>query len=660
MKKVIGLKDWCESMCVKKIIKSLSYVFGHRKENKYHLGRQRVNQTYGVLNVPLGNKMIPYIEPIGVSQETIISYLTGSPSDITFIHGKAGCGKSYLIRQIEDRVDGCRVLTPTNLARSVYRSAQTYHSFFWGALDDIKEGYQDPTKLHLGYEVGERARNNILKTRLLVIDEISMVRSDAFEMMNRICQVVKGNEKQPFGGIPIVLVGDLFQLPPVVNDKAILEYLEQEYGGIYFFDSHVIKAYLNEIRLFELTKSYRQKNDPKYVELLDAFRKPMSPEAKVRILSTINSRVDNSIPKDIITLASSNEEVREINRMKLDYLNGRVEKSVAQLSVLSLDRKRHISFAFDQLDKIEGIYQIEIPSQFEPIFEYKEGARVMLTTSNKKSGYSNGDFGVIDKMDKGRAFITLDKSSNTIIIPEYESQVVHYRYEMKYDRNTHKLTRNEPYLQKTVQFPLKLGYAFTIHKSQGQTYDAVLLDLTSHIFAPGQLYVALSRVKSLEGLYLTKPVLYSDIISDESIFEFLYKLRSRGLTTCNKTMQDVLPESKYFTEIKEKVQVLTECEVDANTRHCAMRILNGFWNLYDAGVYSYAKDELLKLIDLFESSYDTTMFYDAKSNLLEAMQNDLDLIVALDQVFEVYKKVCSVSSKNKQLSENHVLTSTLF
>ena len=171
------------------------------------------------------------------TQEEVLNFLRSTATGITFVHGKAGCGKTYLIKKLVSGMSGCQVLAPTNLAASLYNGARTLHSFFYGAFDDLDEGYQNPNNLSDLKVAGLRLR---LKTiRLLVIDEISMVRSDLFEMMHQICQKALGNDK-PFGGIPLVLVGDMFQLPPIVSDDAVFEYLKKEYGGIYFFNSHDI------------------------------------------------------------------------------------------------------------------------------------------------------------------------------------------------------------------------------------------------------------------------------------------------------------------------------------------------------------------------------------------------------------------------------------
>lgn len=444
---------------------------------------------------------------VGSTQEDVINYLKDVPQGITFVHGKAGCGKTYLIKKLVGLVSGCQVLAPTNMAVNLYHGARTIHSFFWGGLDNLEEGFQDPQNL-IGKDLS-RVSCELGTLRMIIIDEISMVRSDLFEMMNQICQRVKRNSL-PFGGIPIVVVGDMFQLPPIVSDDEVLKYLKKEYGGIYFFNSHVIQKEICNIKYFELTKSYRQANDPEFVNILDSFRQPMSVDQKVEIMNLINNRVSGFLPNDAIYIASSNEEVRQVNAKKLGELPGESKTIFAEYTIQKRDRSGNVELNHSQLPSNEDIFEIVLPSAYDSQLTFKKGARVMLT-KNSKPRYINGDFGTIEDYNGQYFTIKVDRTQNSIKCPDpfdryKDGQMYERRYEMEYDSVRHKLVRKTPYIQRTKQFPIKLAYAFTIHKAQGQTYEKVILDLNSHIFAPGQLYVALSRAKSLQGLFLTKPV----------------------------------------------------------------------------------------------------------------------------------------------------------
>ena len=600
-------------------------------------------------------KTVLYISPKNSTQEEILDYLKSKPAQITFIHGKAGCGKTYLLQKVEREIAGCQILTPTNLACKLYDNATTLHSFFYGAFDDLEEGYQNPSNLTSNVK-SSRAAFYVRSVKLLVIDEISMVRSDTFEMMNCIFQKILENNK-PFGGIPVVVVGDLFQLPPIVSDDAVKQYLTKEYNGFYFFHSHVIQNNLKSIRLFELTKSFRQLNDPEYVNILDAFRKPMDASQKVEILKKLNSRVVQNAPNGVIRIASSNEEVRKVNRQQLANLSGQVERSVAQLSVSRMsNRNEHVSFSFDELGAQEDIVPVEIPSNYEPIFEYKKGARIMLTTSNRRGGYANGDFGRIVGIQNGRLTVTLEKSGRTIVLPEFKNQVEHYRYKMFYDANRHKLTRVTPYIQKTIQFPLKLAYAFTIHKSQGQTYNQVVLDLNSHIFAPGQLYVALSRVKSLNGLYLTKPITYSDIISDETIFDFLYVLRRAASESGVVDEQAIeIKPTKYNPHCENFISFIRMNESNVSTSQFLIHILKGYMNLLNESKYDLAFEELSKVVSLVEESYVTTDYAGIINDMKNLVQRDEQSCQRfLNAIFEVYTDVIRLP-KSKIIDSNKIL-----
>lgn len=591
------------------------------------------------------------------TQDDVLAYLRVIPSGITFVHGKAGCGKTYLIKKLVAEISGCLVLTPTNLAASLYQGARTIHSFFHGALDSLDEGFQNPENLNDSNLLPFGMR--LKEVRMLIIDEISMVRADLFEMMNQICQKALNNSN-PFGGIPIVLVGDMFQLPPIVSEDAVMEYLQHEYGGIYFFNSHIVQKEIANIRLFELTKSYRQANDPDFVKMLDAFRRPLSPEEKVRIIDEINSRVTDNLPNDAVYVASSNEEVRQVNTKKLSELPGTITTVEAEYTIKKKDGTGHVTLKHSQLPSNEDIYEIIVPSAYDSQLRFKRGARVTLCKSSKYWGYINGDFGTIEDFNGDYFTIRLDRGNSIVKCPNpndrfKSSQMNEYRYEMEYNQTKHRLVRKSPFIQKTKQFPLKLAYAFTIHKAQGQTYDKVILDLNSHIFAPGQLYVALSRARSLQGLYLTKPVTYSDIISDDSIFEFLNKIRSYN--QANQT-EKILPN-------KRKMGMSSLCynfsrfidnkERNASSKEYMLHTLNCFDTLFGLNEYEKAYWELRKVVDLVVSTYQVNDY----SKIIETLKRQ-DFTkegcrFVLNAIYEIYTDVVKLPPKQYQ-TENRTVS----
>ena len=404
--------------------------------------------------------------PCNAEQQKIIDDFLRNPAPITLIQGKAGFGKSYMIRELVSQTRGTIVLVPTNMAKSVYNNAQTMHSFFYGEFDDLDNGYQNP-KMYSSSRNSYHGyfANKLSSIQTIIIDEISMVRADTFEMMNVICQDTLGN-KEPFGGIKVVLVGDLFQLPPIVDDDEVNRYLKAEYKGVYFFNSHIIKEYINQVRYYELKHSVRHNNDKDYERILDGLRRGCSVEMAVQLLQKLNRRVVPlfDIPDKTISIASSNAEVLRINHRELSKLSGEEFCEQAIFTVKCKNNDSYKQCTIDQIQQSEDEYNtIEVPSKFESNLNFKSGVRVIFTESRKKSGYVNGDFGIIVNYDGKTIKVRTEKNDAIVEI----NRVDHYRYRMRYDECTHSLSKETPYIQKTNQYPLKLAYAFTIHKSQG-------------------------------------------------------------------------------------------------------------------------------------------------------------------------------------------------
>lgn len=602
-----------------------------------------------------------YLQPVSSTQEQILNYLQRKNPGITFVHGKAGCGKTHMIKKLESMDPYCQVLAPTNLAASLYKHAKTFHSFFWGALDGLDEGYQNPHNLTSAHCAGMAHR--LSSVSMLIFDEISMVRADMFEMINRICQLCRGNGR-PFGGIPVVVVGDMFQLPPIVDDEAVLEYLKHEYGGIYFFNSHIVQREMPRIKLFELTKSYRQLNDAKYVEILDAFRQPIDAERKIEVLDALNSRVSQSLPDDAIYVAPSNEEVSMVNANKMAELPGPITVRDAIYEIRRKDGNGYVTVSHSDLPVREDIFEIMVPSQYDSQLRFKKGARVVFTKSSKSGGYKNGDFGTI--LDFNGAYFRIQlKSGEIVSCPNpndryKDNQLNQSRFEMEYDSAKHKLIRKVPYIQCTNQYPIKLAYAITIHKAQGQTYDKVILDLNSNIFAPGQLYVALSRAKSLDGLYLTRPVSYSDIITDDSIFDFLNTLRyfSRNGDTANADvvqLQKPVCRGISTQACDDLIEVVRNNESDKSLRETLIYTLGVYLVLASMNEFDKARQELVKVMEFLVSSYRTGDYDELLDFIKDNVPTEQQCKTALEKITQAYREIAA-NPIRQCVSDHKVLT----
>jgi len=393
-----------------------------------------------------------------------------SSNESFFVTGKAGTGKSTFLKNFSSKTKKrFVVLAPTGVA-ALNVSGQTIHSFF-----------KFPPRIITNSHI-KKAENSKIYSRIdcLIIDEASMVRADLMDGVDKFMRLNGKDSKLPFGGAQLLLFGDLCQLPPVSNDS---EYIfSNYYNSPYFFDAKCFKNL--KLNVVELSKVYRQK-DEGFIKILNEVREgDLSDEA----LKIINSRVSNK-ETDALILTCTNWQALSINALRIDKLAG---KKVVLSGEVTGELK-----------------EFPVPKELE----LKVGAKVMIVKNHPDFLYCNGSLGLVHKIEPNLVTVNLNGSYFGIERHNYEK--IKYDYDERHDK----------IISKTVatfkQFPLKLAYALTIHKSQGQTFDDLVIDFGSGAFAHGQAYVALSRCSSLNGLVLRKPLKKSDIIVDKRINSFL-------------------------------------------------------------------------------------------------------------------------------------------
>lgn len=411
-------------------------------------------------------------------QEKIFNLLE-TTNDNYYITGKAGTGKSVLLQYfVENSGKRVVVVAPTGVA-ALNVGGQTIHSFFKMPFDiDLDE-------LRVDYKLREILRN----IDTVVIDEVSMVRVDLMEAISRKLQIARKND-EPFGGVQMVMFGDLYQLPPVVTDGQLDRYFKHNFGGYYFFNASAVKnAGLN---IYELNNIFRQK-DPEFKEILNAIRHGKIKESQ---LLELNQRTKTEKPESgFVTLAGHNATVSAINHRKLAELPGEERTYEAEIW--------------------GNITESSFPT--EKKLRLKVGAQIMMLKNDteKPRRWVNGTLGIVTKLNKDLVRVNIDGVEHTITPATWD------KYQYEYDHETRELTKHP--VSSFKQLPIRLAWAITIHKSQGQTYQSVAVDLSDGAFAHGQTYVALSRCVALEGLYLDSPIKRDDVIVDPDIVEFMKK-----------------------------------------------------------------------------------------------------------------------------------------
>ncbi|OOB89657.1 ATP-dependent DNA helicase [Rathayibacter sp. VKM Ac-2630] len=398
-----------------------------------------------------------------------------------FVTGRAGTGKSTLLNHLSWNTDKQIVIcAPTGVA-ALNVGGQTIHSLFRLPIGVIADSDLDQTP---------ELRKLLNTIDTLVIDEISMVNADLLDGIDRSLRQARQRRSEPFGGVQVVLFGDPFQLAPVPGDPEERAYFADRYRSLWFFDALVWQE--APLRIVELGRIHRQ-SDERFKWMLNAVRFGMVTKEIADVLNEAGARTP---PTDgAITLATRNDTVNRINQTALARLKGPLKTATAEISGDFGGR----TYPADQN------------------LELKIGAHVMFLRNDAEQRWVNGTIGIVKKV-AGTVWVEVDGEVHEVEPATWE------RYRYSYSAATKKLTRE--IVAEFAQFPLRLAWAVTIHKSQGKTYDSAVVDLGQRAFAPGQTYVALSRITSLEGLYLTRPLRPSDIIVDKDVLRFMSERRA--------------------------------------------------------------------------------------------------------------------------------------
>jgi hypothetical protein len=436
-----------------------------------------------------------------------------------FLTGKAGTGKTTFLHKLKkDSAKRMIVTAPTGVA-AINAGGVTLHSFFQLPFGPFIPGSEaSEQSRQRAFRFSKEKKRIIKSLDLLVIDEISMVRADLLDSVDAVLRRYRRND-QPFGGVQLLMIGDLHQLSPVAKqDEWLL--LKQYYDSVYFFSSHALD--LTELVTVELQHIYRQ-SDARFIQLLNRVRDNRLDTAS---MGALNQRyIENFVPEKnqgYITLTTHNSSADRINKNKLSVLKENEYCFEAQVSG----------------EFPEHIY----PAPFKLVL--KEGAQVMFLRNDNsiERRFFNGKIGQIKAIAGQQISITCPGDSADIVVEAMEWENI------KYSVNEENKEIKEDIIGKFKQFPLKLAWAITIHKSQGLTFDKAVIDVES-AFAHGQVYVALSRCKTLEGMVLSSPIPSRGIETDESILNFVDRAR-QNLPTDNHLQA----AKSYYQQ-----QLLLEC-----------------------------------------------------------------------------------------------------
>lgn len=412
-------------------------------------------------------------------------------------------------------------MAPTGIA-AINAGGSTLHSFFklpfYPLLPDDPNFSLKGGKLHSFLKYTSAHRKLIKEVELVIIDEISMVRADIIDFIDKILRVYSQNMREPFGGKQILLVGDVYQLEPVLkNDER--EIINRFYPTPYFFSARVF----NEIELvsIELTKVYRQ-TDKVFVNVLDHIRTNTAGAADLQLLNTrYNTQIKENESDMYITLATRRDTVDFINEKKLAELPGD-------------------STIFT--GEIKGEFpENSLPTQME--LEVKPGAQIIFIKNDYERRWVNGTIGTIAGIDEDETLYVITEDGKEVDVKKDSWRNIRYRY------NDKEKKIEEEELGVFIQYPIRLAWAITIHKSQGLTFSRVVVDFTGGVFAGGQAYVALSRCTSLDGIQLKKQITRGDIFVRPEIVSFAQRFNNRP--AIEKALKQAQADVQYVEAVKQ-------------------------------------------------------------------------------------------------------------
>lgn len=450
-----------------------------------------------------------------------------------FLTGKAGTGKSTFLRYVAKHTKKKFViLAPTGIA-AINAGGSTLHSFFRIPFHPLipTDSRYTPRNIRKTLKYNSDHCKLLRELELIIIDEISMVRADIMDFIDKVLRIYCRNMREPFGGKQLLLVGDVYQLEPVVTEED-RKMLHPFYDSPYFFSAKVF----HEMKLLsiELQKVYRQ-TDPAFVNILDRIRNNTAGRSDLQILnSRVGAKLQTADNKLAITLATRRDTVDYINERQLNKLSGRP-------SVFN--------------GEINGEFPLSsLPSPME--LHIKVGAQVIFIKNDKDKRWVNGTLGVVEAIDESLGVITVITEDGN----EYDVERDVWE-NIRYTFNEKEQKIEEEQLGLYRQFPMRLAWAITIHKSQGLTFRQVNIDFTGGTFAGGQAYVALSRCTSLEGLNLKDAIHEKDIFIRPEVTAFAKQFNNTAL------YRQALQESEADAEYRMAVQAFDTHDFDAFIDH---------------------------------------------------------------------------------------------